>query len=121
MIRRQTTSLGKEFHPVNTAEIYDDGFLRIEHKKFHVSCGGKVIKLGRGEFLIISLLAQNAERYVSMQAIWEYLWEGQKSFNPESLKVLISRLRRTFEPFDIRIETMVTFGYKLLPNGRNKI
>lgn len=120
MIERQTTSSGKEFHSVNTADVYDDGFLRVEHDKYHISCGGEAIKLRRCEFLIVSLLAQNAERYMSMQAIWNHLWRGRKDFNHESLKVIVSRLRRTLEPFDIRIETMVTFGYKLVPVKKNQ-
>ena len=38
---------------IHTAEdIYDDGFLRVEHKNYYVACGGSPIKLPRTEFLI---------------------------------------------------------------------
>ena len=36
-------------------EIYDDGFLRVEHENFYVESGRKYLKLTRGEFLVISL------------------------------------------------------------------
>ncbi len=100
---------------LNTTEVYDDGFLLVEHKNYHVECGNKPLKLARAEFLIVSLLVQKAERFVSAKTIWNYLWNGNKPLNFESLKVMICRLRRKFEPFGIRIETMVNFGYKLVP------
>ena len=38
---------------IHTAEdIYDDGFLRVEHKNYYVACGGNPLKLLRTEFLI---------------------------------------------------------------------
>ncbi len=52
-----------------TEEIYDDGFLRVEHNNYYVECGKVNLKLSRGEFLIISLLTQKIERYVTAEAI----------------------------------------------------
>jgi DNA-binding winged helix-turn-helix (wHTH) protein len=112
------------FHPlnfqsprtiINTAEIYDDGFLRIEHRNYYVTCGVKLVKLGRAEFLIASTLAQNANRYIKGKDIWHYVWQDEKPFNQESLKVIIYNLRRHFAPFGITIETMARVGYKLVP------
>jgi len=107
-------------HILNTVDVYDDGFLLVEHKNYHVECGNKPLKLGRAEFLIVSLLVQKVERFVSAEAIWNHLWEGGKPLNFESLKVMICRLRRKFAPFDIRIEPMANFGYKLVPPKQNK-
>ncbi len=115
MISQKMPFLNQPFSPLNTTDIYDDGFLRIEHKVFHIECAKQPIKLARGEFLIVSLLARNIERFVSSEALWEHMWKGGKPYNSESLKVLIYGLRRKFEPFGIRIETMATIGYKLLP------
>jgi DNA-binding winged helix-turn-helix (wHTH) protein len=99
---------------INTSEIYDDGFLRVEHSNYHVTCGSELVKLGRTEFLIISLLAQNANRFTKGSDIWNYVWQGEKSYNQESLKVSIYNLRRHFLPFGITIETMAKVGYKLV-------
>lgn len=103
---------------VNTLELYDDGFLRVEHYHYHVACGGKSIKLGRCEFLIFSILARNANRFMPREIIWEHVWRGAKAFNQESLKVFIYNLRRQFAPFGITIETMVNVGYKLISSDK---
>jgi len=103
---------------INTVELYDDGFLRVEHSHYCITCGGINIKLGRAEFLIASILAQNANRFITGEAIWNHVWEGTRPFNQESLKVLICNLRRQFAPFGITIETMVKVGYKLVPDRK---
>ncbi|MDQ3750288.1 MAG: helix-turn-helix domain-containing protein [Acidobacteriota bacterium] len=112
------TNLSRQPPVQITDEIYDDGFLRVEHNSYHVECGGVYLKLGRGEFLIISLLSQKAERYVSAESIWKYLWDGNRPLNLESLKVFIYNLRRKLKPFGIKIETMAHVGYRLIPNSR---
>lgn len=99
---------------VNTSELYDNGFLRVEHNHYYVACGGELLRLQRAEFLIVSILARNANRFVRCEDIWDYVWQGVKPYNPESLKVLIYNLRRHFTPYHITIETMVNVGYKLI-------
>lgn len=105
---------------VNTAEIYDDGFLRVEHRNYYVACGWKLIKLGRAEFLITSILAQNANRFIKGRDIWYYVWQDERPFNQESLKVVVCNLRHHFAPFGITIETMAKVGYKLVPHNKSQ-
>lgn len=105
---------------INTVELYDDGFLRVEHSRYYVACGGNILKLRRAEFLIVSILARNADRVMTGEEIWNHVWQGEKPFNQESLKVLIYNLRCHFAPFEIAIETMVKVGYKLVPSRDNK-
>jgi DNA-binding response OmpR family regulator len=99
----------------SSASIYDDGYLRVEHENYHVACGGKTVKMGRSEFLIVSFLARRADRFATPEAIWQHLWQTRKPVNLDSLHVLIYRLRRKFEVFGVEIETMVNVGYKLVP------
>jgi two-component system KDP operon response regulator KdpE len=105
-----------------TDEIYDDGFLRVEHDNYYVEYKGTYLKLSRSEFLIISLLTQKAKRYVNAESIWKYLWDETRPLNLESLKVFIYNLRRKLKPFGIKIETMANVGYRLVPysKGRKK-
>ena len=111
----------KEQVPIQISEeIYDDGFLYIEHKNYYVECGGVNLKLSRGEFLIISLLAQKVDRYVKQKTIWKYVWNDSRPLNLESIKVFIYNLRRKLEPFEIKIETMATVGYRLVSNTDTK-
>lgn len=95
------------------AETYDDGYLRVEHHNYYVACGGHMLSLPLKEFLIISRLAQSAERIVRVEDIWRHACGEHIEFNSESLHVHIYRLRRRLAPHGLQIQTMVNVGYKL--------
>src|SRR5882724_7579675 len=101
----------------STADVYDDGYLRVEHKNYYVACGGQSLKLPRTEFLILSRLARSPERIVTAEELWEYAWGNDKPVNMESLHVYIYRLRNKLTSSKIAIDTMVNVGYRLLPEG----
>ena len=101
---------------VHTAEdVYDDGFLRVEHKNYYVSCGGSPIKLPRTEFLLLSRLVRTPDRIVTADELWSSVWGSNKPLNSESLHVYIYRLRAKLADFGLQIETMVNVGYRLIP------
>ena len=95
-------------------DVYDDGYLRVEHKNYYVACGGQALKLPRTEFLILSRLARSPERIVTAEELWEYAWGSDKPVNMESLHVYIYRLRNKLTNSKISIDTMVNVGYRLL-------
>ena len=95
-------------------DIYDDGYLRVEHKSYYVACGGQPIKLPRTEFLIFSRLARTPERIVTAEELWQYAWGSEKPLNSESLHVFMYRLRGKLAPYSLQIETMINVGYRLL-------
>lgn len=95
-------------------DVYDDGYLRVEHKNYYVACAGQSLKLPRTEFLIFSRLARTPERIVTAEDLWHYAWGATKPVNAESLHVYIYRLRNKLLPFHLRIDTMVNVGYRLL-------
>ena len=96
------------------SEVYDDGYLRVEHRNYYVSCAGQSLRLPRTEFLIFSRLARSPERIVTVEELWAYAWGREKPLNTESLHVYIYRLRHKLIPFSLSIETMVNVGYRLL-------
>ena len=100
----------------STEDVYDDGYLRVEHKAYYVSCGGNSIRLPRTEFLIFSRLVRSPERIVSAEDLWEYAWGADKPLNTESLHVYIYRLRNKLTEYNLSIDTMVNVGYRLLLN-----
>ncbi len=110
----ETSLIDRKEEKPEMDDIYDDGFLRVEHKNYYVSCGGQSIKLPRTEFLIFSRLARSPERIVSAEDLWEYAWGNDKPLNTESLHVYIYRLRTKLMPHNLRIDTMVNVGYRLL-------
>ena len=95
-------------------DVYDDGYLRVEHNNYYVACGGQSLKLPRTEFLILSRLARSPERIVTAVELWERAWGDAKPVNTESLHVYIYRLRNKLMPYNLRIETMVNVGYRLI-------
>ena len=95
-------------------DVYDDGYLRVEHRNYYVACGGHSLKLPRTEFLILSRLARSPERIVISEELWEYAWGGDKPVNMESLHVYVYRLRNKIAPHKLQIETMVNVGYRLI-------
>jgi len=98
-------------------DVYDDGYLRVEHKNYYVACGGQALKLPRTEFLILSRLARSPERIVTAEELWEYAWGSDKPVNTESLHVYIYRLRNKLAACKVSIDTMVNVGYRLLPEN----
>lgn len=112
------TSLSETKSPQQlTDDVYDDGYLRVEHRNYYVACGGQSLKLPRTEFLILSRLARSPERIVTAEELWEYAWGNDKPINMESLHVYIYRLRNKLTASRISIDTMVNVGYRLLPEG----
>ena len=98
-------------------DIYDDGFLRVEHGSYYVACGGTALKLPRTEFLIFSRLVRSPDRIVTASELWESVWGANKPLNTESLHVYIYRLRSKLAPFGLQIETMVNVGYRLITSS----
>ena len=98
----------------STEDVYDDGYLRVEHKNYYVACGGTPLKLPRTEFLIFSRLSRTPDRIVTAGDLWESVWGSNKPLNTESLHVYIYRLRAKLAAFGLQIETMVNVGYRLL-------
>jgi two-component system, OmpR family, alkaline phosphatase synthesis response regulator PhoP len=95
-------------------DVYDDGYLRVEHKNYYIACGGSPIKLPRTEFLIFSRLARTPNRIVTANDLWSSVWGSEKPLNSESLHVYIYRLRAKLGSFGLQIDTMVNVGYRLI-------
>jgi DNA-binding response OmpR family regulator len=102
----------------NDEEIYDDGYLRVEHKRYFVSCKETQIALSKTEFRLCSRMARSLDRVVRAVDLWEYAWGNHKPLNHESLHVTMCRLRRKFEAYGLRIDSMIGVGYSLSYRSR---
>lgn len=98
----------------NCRDFYDDGYLRIEHFNYYISCGGKQVSLNRIEFLVASILALHPNCFVAKNEIWNYIWSESKPLNQKSLKVTIHHLRRRLGAYDVVIQSKFGFGYRLV-------
>lgn len=97
-------------------DVYDDGYLRVEHGNYYVACNGVSLKLPRTEFLIFSRFVRTPNRIVTSDELWSSVWGANKPLNSESLHVYIYRLRAKLADFGLQIETMVNVGYRLIIN-----
>lgn len=95
-------------------DVYDDGYLRVEHQNYYLACAGQSINLRRTEFLLISRLVHSIERVVRAEDLWRTAWGDEKPLNSESLHVYIYRLRNKLLPYNLQIDTVVHVGYRLL-------
>ena len=112
-VESATNYTGQEFTD-HGSDVYDDGYLRVEHGSFYVSCGGRPLyHLSRREFLILSRLARARGRPVTKQQIWAFVWGNDATFNPSNFRVHIANLRRKLAPFELEITAMVNVGYRL--------
>jgi two-component system alkaline phosphatase synthesis response regulator PhoP len=102
-----------------TDDVYDDGFLRVEHRNYYAAYEGRPIKLPRTEFLIFSRLTRTPNRIVAADELWSSAWGNDKPLNSESLHVYIYRLRAKLYDFGLQIETMVNVGYRLITQERS--
>lgn len=98
-------------------DVYDDGYLRVEHQHYYLACAGQSIYLPRTEFLLLSRLVRSIERVVSAEDLWRSAWGNDKPLNSESLHVYIYRLRNKLLPYKLQIDTLVNVGYRLLLTG----
>lgn len=95
-------------------EVYDDGYLRIEHQNYYLTCDGQPVYLPRVEFLLISRLSRSVERVVTSEDLWRAAWRDDKPLNCGSLHVYIHRLRNKLRPYNLKIDALVNVGYRLV-------
>lgn len=98
-------------------DVYDDGYLRVEHENFYLACGGEPLYLPRVEFLLMSRLSRSMNRVVRSEELWSAAWENKKPLNSASLHVYIHRLRAKLAPYKLQIDTVINVGYRLLKSG----
>src|ERR1043166_2110292 len=80
-------------------QVYDDGILRIEHDNYYVACRGQRVFMPLKNFLLLSRLAKNPGRLVTVHELWHDVWGNNESLNRDTLRVHIYRLRQKLAPF----------------------
>ena len=99
-------------------DVYDDGYLRVEHESYYVSCDRQPIYLPRVEFLLLSRLSRSINRVVKSEDLWRAAWADTKPLNCGSLHVYMHRLRNKLSPHKVQIDTVVNVGYRLILAAR---
>jgi DNA-binding response OmpR family regulator len=110
---RISLAIAKLMTAVSEANIYDDGYLRVEFDCFYVACRGKPIyTISRKEFLIFACLLRANGRPVSHQDIWRQVWQDEE-LKDTVLRVHVTSIRRKLSPYGIEVIPMIGVGYYL--------
>lgn len=95
------------------ANVYDDGYLRVEYDYFYLACSGvPIYSISRIEFLIFICLLRAAGRPVSHQEIWRQVWL-EEELKDNVIRVHIANIRRKLSSYGIKITPMAGIGYYL--------
>lgn len=96
-------------------EVYDDGYLHVEHQRFYVTFAGRPLyDLTRKEFFILSRLARQFGRAVHAEEVWQAAWGDGVTANLRTLRVHVATLRRKLAPFGLDVPAVVHTGYRLI-------
>lgn len=102
-------------HPTPEEDVYDDGYLRVEHQRFYVTFAGRPLyDLTRKEFFILSRLARQFGRAVRSEEVWQAAWGDGVAANLQTLRVHVATLRRKLAPFGLDVPAVVHTGYRLI-------
>ena len=95
------------------ANVYDDGYLRVEYDVFYLACRGiPIYSISRLEFLIFACLLRANGRPVSHQELWRQVWQEEEC-KDNIIRVHITNVRRKLKSYGIHIVPMSGVGYYL--------
>jgi two-component system KDP operon response regulator KdpE len=97
--------------------VVEVGDVRIDPDAHLVEIAGEVVSLGPQQFTILSVLMRHAGRLVTHEVLAKALGGGLGAPDRNTVRIQISRLRRTLGSGDHRpqIVTERHIGYRLLP------
>jgi DNA-binding response OmpR family regulator len=101
------------------ADVYDDGYLRIDDANAEVSVRGRPVAVTPLELRLLRTLVRNRDHILSRDQILDAVWgEGASA---SQVKLYVGYLRRKLEPASgdvpVPIETVRGFGYRYRTPG----
>ena len=122
MLARIRTALRHRRQPMESSTGvpgYKAGDLKIDFDKRRVFLAGKEIRLTQIEYKLVSMLAENAGRVITYEAIIRDIWGPHADTNNQILRVNMANIRRKIEENPAvpqYIFTEVGVGYRMLEN-----
>lgn len=116
MARIRTALRHSRSAPYQNSSIFQAGDLAIDFDRRLVRVRGKEVHLTQIEYKLVSLLAKNAGRVMTYDAIIREIWGPYADSNNQILRVNMAHIRRKLEtdPADPRyILTEIGVGYRM--------
>jgi len=98
-----------------TAEVYDDGTVRVNFAAHEVAVAGVPVELTATEYRLLAVLVRHRGQVLSPVKLLELVWSDPFGIGPDRVKYSVMRLRRklgTAEGADSLIEAVRGFGYR---------
>ena len=92
-------------------EVVNKGTLRLETFSRQAFIEGANLGLTGREFDLLSLLAQNEDRLMTTEHLYEKVWGQPLNDDANSIRVVASRLRNKIQPSGYTIHAMRGKGY----------
>ena len=99
LLRRMEVALRRRgAAPAPAAEVWDDGFLRLDFAALTAARGGETLTITPNEYKLLKALTDNAGNILTRQVLLERLWDSGGNFiDDHTLTVTMNRLRAKIE------------------------
>ena len=114
LLRRMEVALRRRgTAPAPAAEVWDDGFLRLDFAALTAARGGETLTITPNEYKLLKALTDNAGNILTRQVLLERLWDSGGNFiDDHTLTVTMNRLRAKIEDeAHTYIKTVRGIGY----------
>lgn len=114
LLRRMEVALRRRgAAPAPAAEVWDDGFLRLDFAALTAARGGETLTITPNEYKLLKALTDNAGNILTRQVLLERLWDSGGNFiDDHTLTVTMNRLRAKIEDeAHTYIKTVRGIGY----------
>lgn len=116
-LRAAENRMGVLADPHRSTDHFQNGGLEIDRAAGRVTVEGQEIRLTPIEFRLLSLLAENAGRVLTHNAILREVWGAELPRDTPSLRVFMATLRKKVEIMPSQpkyIQTHIGVGYRML-------
>jgi DNA-binding response OmpR family regulator len=106
---RRSPGAGKQ-----SAEVFDDGTIRINFAAHEVAVAGEPVELTATEYRLLAVLVRHRGQVLSPVKLLELVWSDPFGIGPDRVKYSVMRLRRKLGTAgaDSLIEAVRGFGYR---------
>ena len=98
-----------------TAEVFDDGTVRVNFAAHEVAVAGAPVELTATEYRLLAVLVRHRGQVLSPTKLLELVWSDPLGIGPDRVKYSVMRLRRKLggaAGADSLIEAVRGFGYR---------
>lgn len=113
---RRSKQYGSPVEGTSNANVFTLGALKVDFGRREVLVNDRVVELTSKEYEVVAYLAQNCDRAISRDQLFQTVWGYDMDFSTNSLDVHVYRIRKKLEENPEKpqyFHTLRGYGYKL--------